>query len=341
METEQKDRPSLHNSTADQGGTAVAPTRTPRGELVLKPGMSFCEAGRAVMGFHFYRLLANEPGTLRGDDPEPIHDMRVAARRLRAALRTFRPAFGKRTLAPYVEDVRWLGNLLGRIRDLDVFIEWLEAYEQSADPDLRPYIRRLIQDRKNARVRERSALLTALGSPRYHEFTHAFSDFIRDTSESDRCDQDSLGDLGYAMIKREVEKVRKAGKRARQKQLSKAERLGRLHRLRIQLKRLRYTTEFFYSLMPGEPDDLLKKTQALQNVLGTVHDSDVQSKFLKEVRRVQSADMRMCDALDRMVGELEQEEDDAYGKFKKKYRRFDPAKSLATIKKRLKQADVK
>lgn len=340
METEQKNRPNPYSSTPEQGPAVTAARRTPRGELALEPGMSFCQAGRAVMGFHFYRLLANEPGTVRGDDPEPIHDMRVATRRLRAALRAFRPAFGKRALERYVEDVRWLGDMLGKTRDLDVFVEWLEAYEQAADPDLRPYVRRVLQDRKNARARERSALLTALNSPRYQEFSHAFSDFIRDTTESDRCNQKSLGTLAYDMIKRQVQKVNEAGKQARRKGLSSSERLGRLHRLRIQLKRLRYTTEFFYSLMPGEPDKLLDDTQKLQTALGTVHDSAMHAIFLKEVRRVQSADMRMCDTLDRMVEELEQEQETAYKKFNKKYRAFDPAKPLRNIKKRLKQGSA-
>ena len=79
---------------------------------------------------------------------------------MRAALRDFRPAFGKRELEPFIWDVQWLGNLLGRIRDLDVFIAWLENYDEHVDASAHPYVLRVIQDRKNARVRERAALIT-------------------------------------------------------------------------------------------------------------------------------------------------------------------------------------
>ena len=69
METEQKNRP---RPPSDSPGTEpVSEVRLPRRELHLDSGMSFCEAGREVIGFHFYRVLANEPGTVRGDDPEP------------------------------------------------------------------------------------------------------------------------------------------------------------------------------------------------------------------------------------------------------------------------------
>lgn len=338
METEQKNRP---RPPSDSPGTEpVSEVRLPRRELHLDSGMSFCEAGREVIGFHFYRVLANEPGTVRGDDPEPLHDMRVAARRLRAALRAFRPAFGKRELAPYVDDVRWLGNLLGRIRDLDVFIRWLEQYEQSAGQDTRPYVRRVIQDRKNARVRERSALLSGLNSSRYHEFAHVFSDFCRDTTDTGHCRRGRVGKLAGRLIKQEMRRVKKAAQRTGKQDLSDSDSLMRLHRLRIQLKRLRYTAESFSNLMPDEANSLVKATRDLQDALGTVHDTNMHAQFLKEVRRVQSADVQMCDALDGMIQKLEEEQQAAYAKFRKKYRRFRPGRYARKIKGRLKRASA-
>src|SRR5690349_8803285 len=64
-------------------------------------------------------LVAQEPGVRKGEDVEAVHDMRVATRRLRAALRVFEEAFGPEA-ATLHEEIGWLGRGLGAVRDRDV-----------------------------------------------------------------------------------------------------------------------------------------------------------------------------------------------------------------------------
>ncbi len=86
--------------------------------------------GLAVLRHYFAVMLAKEPGTRLGDDNEELHDMRVASRRLRAALSLFADVLPP-SAARLREDLRWVGHSLGVVRDLDVQLEqldgWLEA----------------------------------------------------------------------------------------------------------------------------------------------------------------------------------------------------------------------
>ena len=81
----------------------------------------WAEAGRKVLRHHIARMLAKVPGTIAGADPEEVHDMRVAARRVRAAWRVFGDAF-ERPVVREVGELRAIGGRLGAVRDLDVLI---------------------------------------------------------------------------------------------------------------------------------------------------------------------------------------------------------------------------
>jgi len=75
----------------------------------------------------YLALLAHDPGTRRGDDPEDLHQLRVATRRLRAFLRAARPLVEAGWAASLREEIGWLGGHLGPARDLDVMIGRLQA----------------------------------------------------------------------------------------------------------------------------------------------------------------------------------------------------------------------
>ncbi len=85
------------------------------------------EAGRKTFRFHFRRMLYNEPGTRLGQDPEALHDMRVATRRMRAAFRVFGSYYDE-SVAPYEKGLKQTGGMLGTVRDLDVFRQKILDY---------------------------------------------------------------------------------------------------------------------------------------------------------------------------------------------------------------------
>ena len=77
-------------------------------------------------------VRAKEPGTRLGEDPEELHDMRVATRRLRAALSLFEAVLPVRAQV-FREELGWLARLLGTVRDLDVQLEGLAVLSSPAD----------------------------------------------------------------------------------------------------------------------------------------------------------------------------------------------------------------
>ena len=88
----------------------------------------WAEAGREVLRFHLSRMLARVPGTIAGEDPEEVHAMRVASRRVRAGWRVFGDAFERPVVRDHVRQLRRSsGHSSGTVRDLDVQIGILAA----------------------------------------------------------------------------------------------------------------------------------------------------------------------------------------------------------------------
>lgn len=88
---------------------------------------SFADAARAVVAVRTQELLDHSEGVLDTGDIERVHDMRVATRRLRAALEVFAPAFATKAHSRVLRDVKRLATALGERRDPDVQIAALEA----------------------------------------------------------------------------------------------------------------------------------------------------------------------------------------------------------------------
>src|SRR5918999_689445 len=108
------------------------------------------------------RLVANDSPARLGD-PEGVHQMRVAARRLRSDLRTFSPLVDEAWAQSLIEELRWIARVLGDVRDLDVLRARIEAESSGVEGELHPLMRWI-----NERAAEaRAALDAALMSDRY------------------------------------------------------------------------------------------------------------------------------------------------------------------------------
>jgi triphosphatase len=236
----------------------------------VDPSGSVGEAAFAVLRRHFEALLANEPGTRIGDDAEDLHDMRVATRRLRAALSIFAGVLPVR-FARYRDELGWVADELGAVRDLDVQLEQLDDWmRQSTQEDaaaLAPLRGLLDVQRVDARHR----MLTALDSGRYERLVAGFAGALRRgplrTSVASR--QAALGVAPDLIVDR-YRRIRKAGRKALRSPSPPA-----LHQLRIRGKRLRYALEFLSPLYPAEASPLVKRLVKLQDILGLHQDADV------------------------------------------------------------------
>lgn len=223
---------------------------------------------RAALDTRLRALLAHDPGTRLGEDPEELHQMRVAVRRMRAMLKAARPLLNRSWADNLRTELGWLGRALGPVRDADVLIERLRdrasAFGDSSRDAVETLIEALVSDRKIARAE----MLDVLGSRRYTALLRRLATAVSRPWPA------GPGDAGAAAL---VELVR-----AEYRRLSKAvQAAGQdppdevLHALRIHGKRLRYTGELAAAAGRRPVRRLVESTVALQDVLGEHQDACV------------------------------------------------------------------
>src|SRR5262249_18546096 len=121
--------------TAARAAGPLTPPMAAR-TLKLSPDDAVGTAARAVLSFHL-RTFAHEEGRARTGDVEPVHQLRVAIRRVRAALRLLAPVLPSAPVAELRADLAWLGSEIGAVRDLDVLRLTLRAHARRLDQGLR------------------------------------------------------------------------------------------------------------------------------------------------------------------------------------------------------------
>ena len=215
----------------------------------------------AVLRREFAKFLAKEPGTRLGDDPEELHDMRVASRRLRAAMRLFEAALPNRA-APLREELAWVAAALGEVRDLDVQAARLEAWA-AADRRLATFA-----SMDDVRSAAREEMLGVLDSARYRKFRTAFASMLRKGPPSTEAAAARAVDTAPDLIDGRRRKVRKAARR-----LAPESPPPMWHDLRIRCKRLRYAIEFFTDIYGDEARDVSRRLADVQEILGRHQDA--------------------------------------------------------------------
>lgn len=128
----------------------------------IEPDASFAQAGAAAIRVQLEELFKNLPGTRAGDDIEALHDMRVASRRLRAALSVFEDLFPVKEFRQIEKEVSQITDALGAVRDADVQLEFLAAHRDSAPESERVGLEYFMDHLNKHRDQERVHLLKAV-----------------------------------------------------------------------------------------------------------------------------------------------------------------------------------
>ncbi|HEY7651970.1 MAG TPA: CHAD domain-containing protein [Methylomirabilota bacterium] len=206
-----------------------------------------------------------------GRDPEDLHQMRVAVRRLRAILRAGRPLFERRWVEGLRRELDWLGTALGEVRDLDILRAHLGPRLGALGASTRPAGRRLLRRIDVDRARARSALRSALDSPRYPRLIARLEAALRHPRVGRR-DVSLLGVAAAAF-----RKLRRAVKA-----LPWRPRAEDLHALRIRVKRARYGAELVRATAGRRADRFLDQARKIQDILGEHQDTVVIQGYLHE-----------------------------------------------------------
>lgn len=237
-------------------------------------------------------FAANEALSVAGEDPEGIHQMRVALRRLRSALSLFRPFIPADQYAWMVGEVKWLGGHLGPARDWDVFRAELLAPVAEAFHRANGHGKPLVEDidalsaaaaAKHERAYEsaREAIL----SERYTSFLLRAGLWLerrgwRDQPVSEHSARlfEPVREMADELLAKRHKKARRAGHGFAD--LSTEDR----HQLRIALKKLRYAAEFFRSLHEDKQvRRYIADLAAFQDALGHLNDVATATRLLHEL----------------------------------------------------------
>jgi CHAD domain-containing protein len=221
------------------------------------------------------------PGVTAGDNPEDVHAMRVAGRRMRAAWRVFGDGFEPGARRRYVDDLREIGARLGAVRDLDVLLGILGAQAARRSDRQRAGLAPLFAGWHDQREARRLELVELLRSDRFATFVTEYEVLAL---------TEGLAALPVAPHVPGLVRNRMPSTAWRAYEalwsfddgLAQAD-LSTLHRLRIAGKWLRYTLEFVREPLEPEATPLIGQVIALQDHIGVLHDMHVAAMLAREV----------------------------------------------------------
>jgi inorganic triphosphatase YgiF len=275
---------ALNNVSKAQSGYAFYRPQPPSIFKAKLPVLSRdADAGSAFQQIArecIHQLQGNQDMVLQGTDPEGVHQMRVALRRLRSAFSLFRSLLDNGSSAALLEELRWLTDILGKARDLDVFIsQTLPAI--NARFSTHPGLLKLRENALSEQLKAYASVRCAINSQRYHRLLLSLSAWLENARwGEDNTDADA----------RPVLEIAQSTLARRHKQLHRhGERLMHMHpeerhQTRIAAKKLRYAAEFFSSLFPaGKSRNFVRALANLQDVLGVLNDIAVTENLLQRL----------------------------------------------------------
>lgn len=252
--------------------------------IVLPAKATLATAFQAIGRSTLHHIAANEPAVLAGL-PEGVHQMRVGVRRLRAALWVFSDLLRCKQTESIRSDLKWLAGKLGPVRDLDVFLTTRVKSLEAADPPIAG-LADLVSELEYRRAVAAEAAKAAIASTRYRLLILSALEWIEDGAWLKL--RPALRNQRIKPFACDLFDVRIAKAKKRAKDICKLSVHDR-HKLRIAMKKVRYSIYFFESLFDG---DASKKVLArykdclasLQDNLGALNDIAVHQRMVSRFR---------------------------------------------------------
>jgi CHAD domain-containing protein len=224
------------------------------------------------------RLLDHETRAIAGRGTEAVHQARVAVRRLRSDLRTFRELVDARWAGRLRQELRWLGGELGAVRDYDVFISRLRAAAARSGAAADPSIAILVAAARAARSKARAHMADALRTPRFARLRERLALAAR-APRLTLAARLAASQAFPRIIKRRRKRIMRAVR-----DLTTRPSLASLHRIRILAKRLRYAAEAIEGAGCTGAAALARAAEGVQGVLGELNDAASSCAALRRLR---------------------------------------------------------
>jgi len=230
----------------------------------------FANLARRLMQVQLRLMIRNESGVLTGRF-KPLHDFRVALRRLRSLLRSLENILSGLRASDLDRRLDDLQDSLGPSRDFDVWLQFLQTKSMARHMTDTPGWTRFLREQDAGQVRHKRLLRGIFRGRDYAALKRDLASFIREDLKRVVADADSPS-------------CRRASKQALARALRQMEKRSRIepdfapeaiHRLRIACRRARYMAEFFGEVLGRPVRELGSELKRLQNTLGDIHDLDV------------------------------------------------------------------
>jgi triphosphatase len=256
----------------------VIPSKKPPERYTVRLDDRLDLAVRKILAHQFIRFREQLPGVRREIDTEFVHQARVATRRMRSALRLFRDAVPQGAGTCLAGELQWIGGMFGAVRDLDVFLLNLARFKTQIA--LFPTKKKAVFESWVERHRQTpfAGLGEALDSIRYEQFERRLCRFLEaaiPVHPRAPLAVKQVRQVAPVIIKEKFAAVMDQGQKILQNPIPKE-----FHRLRIQMKRLRYACEFMAPAYDGALDPFIERTVEIQDCLGEIQDTVFTKGFI-------------------------------------------------------------
>jgi len=289
------------------------------------------ESVRGILRHLCATLQSNIDGILEDADIEFLHDLRVANRRTRTALSQTRGVLPSSVMDTFPPEFKWLGDVTGPCRDLDVMLLEMDSYRHQSEIDagaLGP-LKGFLREKRRL---EHGLVRAALQSERFQALVENWVRFLETCPEEETRPPLASSPIIEVAGPRILKAYRRMQKRGTG--IDVAPPADLLHRLRIDGKKLRYLLEFFSNLYPrATVTRLISELKQLQDILGDCNDTEVQLAFIREFTDHGTASAETLAATNRLTVAIEEHQHGLRAEFSKRFELFASDESRRLYKK--------
>jgi CHAD domain-containing protein len=290
----------------------------PPRRVTLSPAAAVGDCARTAIAFGAECLLLHQ-GTASSGEAEPLHQLRVASRRLRASIELFSSVIYAARLRIYRRDIPWISAQAGAVRECDVTRPLIAARAARIDRNLGGAIAPIITALEERRKAEHAKLYELLASKRYRDLIAKLSRPAIKKLGADR----PLGIVAAQLLRPATRGVMRLGENLDQDAAAIV-----FHKLRVRIKRLRYELELMASMGGKRHRKTLVRLERLQELLGLYHDATVASAWLLSYAETSGAPPRTVLAAGALIQSLRSREDKLRRRCVRAWRRFERSDTM-------------